>query len=124
MSIKLLGGVCHVVCSCVSSFLVTGRAYASGLCVFVQVGGQFKQSIETGVIVPCAMLTLLDIQCPDYRSCDRLRSDEDGQGFGPVWRPERFLDDASLYPKLQEHTVGTIRQCYSFIEYKFASSKS
>ncbi|KAJ5601777.1 hypothetical protein N7510_011311 [Penicillium lagena] len=46
-----------------------------------------------------------------------------GQGFGALWRPERFLDDESLFPKLQEHAVWTIRQCYGFIEDKIASSQ-
>lgn len=47
-----------------------------------------------------------------------------GHGFGALWRPGRFLDDESLFPKLQEHAARTIRQCYSFIEDKFASHQS
>lgn len=46
------------------------------------------------------------------------------QGFGALWRPERFLDDSKLYPRIQEPAVQTIRHCYGFIEYKLASNKS
>lgn len=47
-----------------------------------------------------------------------------GQGFGALWRPERFLDDESVFPKVQEHALKTIEQCYSFIEDRFSFGKS
>lgn len=47
-----------------------------------------------------------------------------GQGYGALWRPERFIDDSNLFPLLQKKAVQTIRQCYTFIESKFATSRS
>ncbi|GAD93154.1 glutathione-S-transferase theta, GST, putative [Paecilomyces variotii No. 5] len=47
-----------------------------------------------------------------------------GQGYGALWRPERFIDDSNLYPLLQKKAMETIRRCYAFIESKFAAKRS
>jgi glutathione S-transferase len=54
----------------------------------------------------------------NYLSCDLH-----GQGYGGLWRPERFVDDPNLYPQIQDKAMKTIQECYALIESKFAATK-
>lgn len=47
-----------------------------------------------------------------------------GQGYGGLWRPERFVNDESLYPAVQEKAKQTIKDCYAFVDGKLRESKS
>ncbi|OJJ52777.1 hypothetical protein ASPSYDRAFT_163841 [Aspergillus sydowii CBS 593.65] len=46
-----------------------------------------------------------------------------GQGYGALWRPERFVNDPNLYRQIQEKGMQTIKQCYDLIESKLGSDK-
>jgi glutathione S-transferase len=39
-----------------------------------------------------------------------------GQGFGALWRPQRYTSDKDLYSNLQKHADVNIRDCYAEIE--------
>ncbi|KAM0517028.1 hypothetical protein ACHAPE_005140 [Trichoderma viride] len=47
-----------------------------------------------------------------------------GQGYGGLWRPERFVSDESLYAAVQERARQTIKDCYAFVDGKLSDSKS
>ncbi|PTB35746.1 uncharacterized protein TrAFT101_010592 [Trichoderma asperellum] len=47
-----------------------------------------------------------------------------GQGFGGLWRPERFVSDESLYPAVQEKARQTIKDCCAFVDGKLRDAKS
>lgn len=46
-----------------------------------------------------------------------------GQGFGGLWRPERYINDESVYPAVQEKAMQTIKDCYTFIDGKLHQAK-
>ncbi|KAH8803469.1 glutathione S-transferase [Xylogone sp. PMI_703] len=45
-----------------------------------------------------------------------------GQGYGALWRPERFAEDPKLHPALKVKAAGNIKQCYAFIESSFVAA--
>lgn len=58
-----------------------------------------------------------------YEWLNYLSGDLHGQGYGGLWRPERFVDDSNLYPQIQEKAMKTIQGCYALIESKFATTR-
>lgn len=44
-----------------------------------------------------------------------------GQGYGALWRPERFVEDPRSYPDIQRKGIQRIKQCYGLIEDNFKS---
>lgn len=44
------------------------------------------------------------------------------QGFGAIWRPQRFSDDAALYPAITARGNQTVAECYGMIEGKLKGS--
>ncbi|KAL7920125.1 hypothetical protein ACQKWADRAFT_322445 [Trichoderma austrokoningii] len=47
-----------------------------------------------------------------------------GQGYGGLWRPERFVSDESLHAVVQEKARQTIKDCCAFVDGKLSQSKS
>lgn len=47
-----------------------------------------------------------------------------GQGYGGLWRPERFVNDASVYPLVKEKARQTIKDCYTFIDGKLKQANT
>ena len=47
-----------------------------------------------------------------------------GQGFGGLWRPERFTDDSSIYDSIRAKGRKTIEECFELIESKLKHSHS
>lgn len=45
-----------------------------------------------------------------------------GQGYGPLWRPERFSDDEGAHEALRKAGRQTILRCYGYIEGKLDGS--
>ncbi len=43
-----------------------------------------------------------------------------GQGFGGLWRPNRFTDDAGAHAGISLKAMPTIRDCFAIIEQKIA----
>ena len=46
-----------------------------------------------------------------------------GQGFGALWRPERFVEDPALFPALQQRARRTIEDCFATIEGRLAEPR-
>lgn len=47
-----------------------------------------------------------------------------GQGFGGLWRPERFVNEKSVYPAIKEKATQTIKDCYAFIDGKLQKANN
>lgn len=46
-----------------------------------------------------------------------------GQGFGALWRPERFAEEPALFPALQRRARQTIEDCFATIEGRLAEPR-
>lgn len=47
-----------------------------------------------------------------------------GQGFGMLWRPQRFSDDPSVFESIEAKGRATVAQCFEVIESKLSGQVS
>ena len=47
-----------------------------------------------------------------------------GQGFGALWRPQRFCDDAKTFESIKAKAGETISQCFDLIESRLSGAYS
>lgn len=62
--------------------------------------------------------------CRVYEWLNYLSGTLHTQGYGALWRPNRFVDDAALHPHLEKKALTTIKDCYSYIETRLKSTES
>jgi glutathione S-transferase len=67
--------------------------------------------------------TALD-QARAYEWMNWLSGTLHGQGFGGLWRPQRFADDPAIFDRLQAKAKSTIADCFATIEGKLSGAHS
>ena len=53
-----------------------------------------------------------------YEWLSYLSTTGHSQSLGPLWRPERYSNDTSMYPTIREKGKGSIKDVYAYIEQK------
>jgi glutathione S-transferase len=59
-----------------------------------------------------------------YEWLSFLSSTLHGLGFGAVWRPQRFIEEPDLFPKVSKRGYKTVTECYETIEGKLVTIHS